>query len=129
MQKQPGGERRAGPSSITICPARATSNLLRRPAGAVPTTGSSALKHAAPAVSPALAAIVAAVEASISTLLLDDRAPAQGVENGEYPDYVTDHLTLLKFGMAGLTTTTSWSSNVLNLQMLENTRLSNSHPT
>src|SRR5271169_2561667 len=56
-----------GPSSITICPARATSNLLRRPAGAVPTTGSRALKQAAPAESPALAAIVAAVDASIST--------------------------------------------------------------
>src|SRR5580693_10555463 len=66
MQEQPGGERH-GPSSITICPARATSNLLRRPAGVVPTTGSRALKQAAPAVSPALAAIVAAVEASIST--------------------------------------------------------------
>src|SRR5262249_43933531 len=56
-----------GPSSTAMRPARTASNLLRRPAGAVPTTGSNALKQAAPAVSPALTAIWAAVEASIST--------------------------------------------------------------
>src|SRR5205823_9643560 len=36
-----------GPSSIAICPARTISNLLSSPVGAVPTTGSRALKQAA----------------------------------------------------------------------------------
>jgi len=31
-------------------------------------------------------------------LLLNERAPAQGVENGEYPDYVADHLSTSKTG-------------------------------
>jgi hypothetical protein len=29
-------------------------------------------------------------------LLLNDRAPGQGAENGEYPDYVADHFDLPK---------------------------------
>src|ERR1700736_3543703 len=76
-RNSPAASGAQGPSSITICPARAISNLLRRPAGAVPTTGSSALKQAAPAVSPALAAIIAAVEASISTFCWTTEHPAR----------------------------------------------------
>src|SRR3984893_12419172 len=67
MKEQPAASGAHGPSSITIWPARATSNLLSRPVGVVPTTGSRALKQAPPSLSPALAAIIEAVEASIST--------------------------------------------------------------
>src|SRR5205085_160747 len=99
-----GREQDAGVSApaVRARPARATSNFLRRPAGAVPTTGSSALKQAAPAVSAALAAIVAGRSIHLD-LLLDDRAPAQGAQDGQYINYLANHGDPPKVWLASFT--------------------------
>ena len=77
MQEQPGGERRARPVLDHDLPRAGDFELAEEPGGAVPTTGSRALKQAAPAVSPELAAIVAAVDASISAFCWMTEHPAK----------------------------------------------------
>ena len=67
MQEQPGGERRAGAVLDHDLPRASHLELAEKTSWRRPDHRLQSLKQAAPAVSPALAAIVAAVEASIST--------------------------------------------------------------
>src|SRR5436305_8481089 len=66
MQEQPGRERRARAVLDCDLPRASDLELAEKTSRRRPDHRSRALKHAAPAVSPALAAIIAAVEASLS---------------------------------------------------------------